>query len=190
MTEPPAAVELIMGFTNTVDLESGRDELSTPAGLARWLVDGGLVERSPDVTEADLRACLELRAGMREALDDGGAPASPHRLALADAVLARLPVMVTLTAATAPPDGGRPAAVLVPSPDLTGVSAAVARLAVAWAELVLTGRIRRLKRCAERRCGEVFWDTSRNHSRRWCSMRVCGNRAKVRRHTARRVGAG
>ncbi|PJE99414.1 hypothetical protein CUT44_05015 [Streptomyces carminius] len=190
MSEPPAVAGLIMSFTNTVDLESGREELSTPAGLARWLTGAGLAERSPDVTETDLRACLDLRTGMREALEDGGAPASPHRLALADAVLARLPVMITLTAATAPPGGGRPPAVLVPSPDLTGVSRAVARLAVAWAELVLTGQVRRLKRCAERRCGEVFWDTSRNHSRRWCSMQVCGNRAKARRHTARRTGTG
>ena len=193
MTGPSAAVELIADFANTVDLESGRDELATPAGLARWLVDAGLAERAPDVTEDDLQACLDLRTGMREALDDGGTPASPHRLALADAVLARLPLLVTLSAPAAPvapPDGGRAPAVLVPAPDLPAVSSAMARLAVAWAELVLTGRIRRLKRCAERRCGEVFWDTSRNHSRRWCSMQVCGNRAKARRHTARRAGTG
>ncbi|MZE75702.1 hypothetical protein GTY57_01290, partial [Streptomyces sp. SID5475] len=101
MPGPSAAVELIMGFTNTVDMESGRDELATPAGLARWLAAAGLVERPPGLTEAGHRACLDLRTGMREALDDGGAPASPHRLALADAVLARLPVTVTLPAACA-----------------------------------------------------------------------------------------
>ena len=43
--------------------------------------------------------------------------------------------------------------------------------------------------CAERdagRCAWLFLDTSRNHSRRFCSMRDCGNRAKQRRHYHRR----
>jgi predicted RNA-binding Zn ribbon-like protein len=45
--------------------------------------------------------------------------------------------------------------------------------------------------CAERelgRCAWLFLDTSRNHSRRFCSMRDCGNRAKQRRHYHRSKG--
>jgi predicted RNA-binding Zn ribbon-like protein len=38
---------------------------------------------------------------------------------------------------------------------------------------------------AERRCTWLFVDSSRNRSRRWCSMRDCGNRAKARRHYER-----
>jgi predicted RNA-binding Zn ribbon-like protein len=38
---------------------------------------------------------------------------------------------------------------------------------------------------AERRCTWLFADSSRNRSRRWCSMRDCGNRAKARRHYQR-----
>lgn len=38
-----------------------------------------------------------------------------------------------------------------------------------------------LRVCASDTCGWLFIDTSKNHSRRWCSMRDCGNRAKVRR---------
>ena len=37
-------------------------------------------------------------------------------------------------------------------------------------------------RCQGDNCGWLFADSSRNHSRRWCDMRDCGNRAKVRRH--------
>jgi predicted RNA-binding Zn ribbon-like protein len=37
----------------------------------------------------------------------------------------------------------------------------------------------RLKRCSNPACGLYFYDTTRNHSRRWCSMRTCGNRTKV-----------
>lgn len=37
----------------------------------------------------------------------------------------------------------------------------------------------RLKRCANPACGLYFYDTTRNHRRRWCSMKTCGNRMKV-----------
>lgn len=39
-----------------------------------------------------------------------------------------------------------------------------------------------LRECASDTCGWLFVDTSKNHSRRWCDMRDCGTRAKVRRH--------
>jgi len=47
----------------------------------------------------------------------------------------------------------------------------------------------RIRVCEERlvgRCAWLFLDTSRNHSRRFCSMDECGNRAKQRRHYQRR----
>ena len=45
-----------------------------------------------------------------------------------------------------------------------------------------------VRMCEERqvgRCDWLFVDTSRNHSRRFCSMQDCGNRAKQRRHYQR-----
>ncbi len=49
---------------------------------------------------------------------------------------------------------------------------------------LLTGDdLRRVGVCADDRgCGWLFYDTSRNRTRQWCSMRGCGNRAKARRH--------
>lgn len=43
-----------------------------------------------------------------------------------------------------------------------------------------------LRRCANPTCGWLFVDESRNGLRKWCEMRECGNRAKARRHYARR----
>ncbi|HTT33160.1 MAG TPA: CGNR zinc finger domain-containing protein [Methylomirabilota bacterium] len=68
--------------------------------------------------------------------------------------------------------------------------AAVARSA---AEIIAEGSQARLRICANPQCGLFFYDTSRTHQRRWCSMAVCGNRSKVaafaRRHAAgRRAG--
>jgi len=45
--------------------------------------------------------------------------------------------------------------------------------------------LQRLHQCPAARCGWLFLDTSRNRSRRWCSMRTCGNVAKAQRHYAR-----
>jgi predicted RNA-binding Zn ribbon-like protein len=39
--------------------------------------------------------------------------------------------------------------------------------------------------CASERCRWLFLDTSKNHSRRWCDMTICGNRMKARRFHAR-----
>jgi predicted RNA-binding Zn ribbon-like protein len=51
------------------------------------------------------------------------------------------------------------------------------------AELLVSEDLARVKECADDRgCGWLFVDTSRNRSRRWCSMESCGNWAKVRRH--------
>jgi predicted RNA-binding Zn ribbon-like protein len=65
--------------------------------------------------------------------------------------------------------------------------AAVARSA---AEIIEEGPRARLRLCANPRCGLFFYDTSRTHRRRWCSMTVCGNRHKVasfaRRHASTR----
>jgi len=46
----------------------------------------------------------------------------------------------------------------------------------------------RIRRCASPDCVLHFYDTSRNGTRRWCSMAGCGNRAKAARHAARRAG--
>ncbi len=51
---------------------------------------------------------------------------------------------------------------------------------------LLTGDTRtRLRVCDAHDCGWPFVDESRNRSRRWCDMRDCGNRAKVRRYRSR-----
>ena len=47
--------------------------------------------------------------------------------------------------------------------------------------LVLSPRLSRVRACAAGDCGWWFVDDTKNHSRRWCDMKLCGNREKVRR---------
>lgn len=50
------------------------------------------------------------------------------------------------------------------------------------AELITSEQLKRVGKCCDEECGWLFFDTSKNRSRRWCSMDSCGNVAKVRRH--------
>jgi predicted RNA-binding Zn ribbon-like protein len=54
---------------------------------------------------------------------------------------------------------------------------------------VLTNRADRalLRECADDVCAWMFIDRTRNHSRRWCDMETCGNRAKQRRFAKRQA---
>jgi predicted RNA-binding Zn ribbon-like protein len=53
-------------------------------------------------------------------------------------------------------------------------------------ELLFSHQITHMRTCDMDTCRWLFLDTSKNHSRRWCNMKVCGNRVKARRFQARR----
>ncbi len=57
------------------------------------------------------------------------------------------------------------------------------------AELLTSRELGRVRTCASEDCDWLFLDTSKNHSRRWCAMNSCGNRAKARRHYSRKKGS-
>ena len=56
-------------------------------------------------------------------------------------------------------------------------------------ELLTSDDMQVIRTCANKSCDWVFLDTSKNRSRRWCSMKSCGNRAKARRHQERQKQA-
>ncbi len=58
------------------------------------------------------------------------------------------------------------------------------------ADLLTSGDLTAIRECGGSACGWLFLDTSRNRTRRWCDMRLCGNRAKARRHHQRLRAAG
>lgn len=58
------------------------------------------------------------------------------------------------------------------------------------ADLLTGGDLSAVRQCSGHACGWLFLDTSRNRTRRWCEMRICGNRAKARRHHERVRAAG
>jgi predicted RNA-binding Zn ribbon-like protein len=60
-------------------------------------------------------------------------------------------------------------------------------LAQSFSQLMASGGLERVRACEADSCRWLFLDTSKNRSRRWCDMKVCGNRAKARRFQERRA---
>jgi predicted RNA-binding Zn ribbon-like protein len=69
------------------------------------------------------------------------------------------------------------------------IKAPLWRLAAAAGELMTSQEMANLRRCASNTCNWLFLDKTKSHTRRWCEMRVCGNRDKAarfyRKHKAR-----
>ncbi|MGN9838112.1 CGNR zinc finger domain-containing protein [Nonomuraea sp. H19] len=157
-----SSAELIRDFVNTYDVESDTDELASPAELALWLREHGLAGPHDRATDDDLHTAHALRDGLRAALrrEPAGLPA--------------LPLQVI---------AGESGPELVPAQG--GVPGGLARIAAAAVDASWD----RLKVCAEGTCQWAFIDSSKNRSRSWCSMRVCGNRTKTRAYRARKRGS-
>jgi predicted RNA-binding Zn ribbon-like protein len=69
--------------------------------------------------------------------------------------------------------------------EATGFDGIVWPIAHSAADLLTSDRLYKVRICEARTCAWLFLDESRNHSRRWCDMKVCGNREKARRHYQR-----
>ncbi len=160
----PGGLGLIEALVNSLNIETGADSLDSEAGRAAF----GLAE-----TEA--AAARELREALRAAcLAHAGHP--PHRATTPlDELLAAAPLLVTV----APGDG---AAALRPARPDTLTS----RVAAAIASAVADGTWLRLKACEAPDCHWAYYDRSPAGRSRWCSMSVCGARAKMRTYRARR----
>ena len=59
------------------------------------------------------------------------------------------------------------------------------KLAQSASDLLVSEDAKRVKGCGDPTCRWLFLDLSKNHTRRWCDMKTCGNRMKARRHQAR-----
>ncbi|GAA2246432.1 CGNR zinc finger domain-containing protein [Streptomyces atrovirens] len=160
---PPGKLALVQDLVNTLDVESGADALDTADGRAPF-----------GLTEDTAAFARELRESLRVTLlAHAGHP--PHRAVTPlGELLARAPLVVTVD----PADGS---AALAPVDD----GPLLSRIAAAVAEAVAAGTWNRLKACEADDCLWAYYDRSPAGRGRWCSMQVCGARAKMRRYRAK-----
>jgi predicted RNA-binding Zn ribbon-like protein len=166
------ALELVRDFVNTADLEDGEEKLADPQALQYWLLFHGLAELGDRASGADLEQALAVREALRELLraHTGVEADEDAASAVLDAAARGLGLQLRFTV-----DGVQ----FVPAArGLGGVLAAVA-------QTMADGSWVRLKACRSDTCRWAFIDNARNHSRQWCDMKVCGNRAKARAFRAR-----
>jgi predicted RNA-binding Zn ribbon-like protein len=158
------------------------ETLVTPDDLGLWLVRAQLAPAAPQVTRARLREARELReaidACMQAALAHEPAPAAA--VATIDAWLAHAGARTQLAVA----DDGTP--VLGQREPADPVKRALAAVALDAARMLGTpAEAARIRVCASATCSARFYDRSPAGRRRWCSMALCGNEAKARRHRER-----
>ena len=177
--EAPGKLRLVEEFVNTLDLDDGIDHLANPADLGAWFAARGLAR--PDVVAGpvDVRRAVELREALRAALlaNNGGAPLTDAAISVFNRVGRRARLVVQFD------DRGK--AALEPVTD--DLDAALGRLLAIVRDAMATGQWWRLKACRSDTCRWAFFDQSKNHSRHWCSMDVCGSQAKARTYRRRRA---
>jgi predicted RNA-binding Zn ribbon-like protein len=177
----PVELELVRDLANTIELDEDPlvDRIADPAALAAWLEARGL-GGGPALAERDVARAREFRGALRSLLHaNAGAPRDDDAVARLTAAGDKAPLRVRLDA-----EG---AARLEPA--AAGVSGLIAAALAAIARAQDAGTWERLKICAADDCQWAFYDRSRNRSRAWCSMEVCGNRAKARAYRERSASA-
>ena len=178
---------LALDTTNTVvhrrDAARRFDRFDDPAEIARFAAAASVFRREEvgrPLAVDDPSATASVVRSLREATDAlfrqavGGKPLDAGRMAgFLRACAAAIEGCGELTATAETPFGppGRPLRF-------------EAALAVSALSLMSSANLRRLKICPN--CDWLFLDRSRNSSRLWCDMTVCGNRAKAKRHYRRR----
>jgi predicted RNA-binding Zn ribbon-like protein len=177
----PAPLRLVQDFVNTEIPDFNQDDIATPDGLATWLRARGLAAEGDEVDAQLFVAARALRAALRElALANTlGIEPPPARATAIDEVLDAFPLVLRLH------DGLPRLASAVP-----GAVGGVAAIVAVVAEAQASGSWPRLKACRGETCGWVFYDASRNRSSSWCSMQVCGGRAKASSYRRRRATRG
>jgi len=174
---------LFVDFVNTLHWYEGApiELIGTHAEFAAWLSDHALPP--PEDVTGCLPEIHRLRAHVR-----GVTEALARRHGLPEADIAALHGALStptgsLTLVDA--DGAQPHLSFATDAAAAAVFGTQIALSVA---LFLRSRLRhRLKLCANPGCGFAFVDTSANATRRWCFMRYCGNRLKVRAFRRRQV---
>ena len=174
----PGDLRLVQSLVNSFyDLDRGVERLTTPEALAGWLRERGLLEPGLELDEHDLERAIGVREGLRALMFiNNGEPGDPGAIERLNRAL-RAPGLFLQLSPSDRPDFEAPR---------RDLDSALALIATIVAVAQLDGRWSRMKACPGHDCGWAFYDHSRNQASSWCSMSVCGQRAKAREYRRRR----
>ncbi|MCM2577831.1 CGNR zinc finger domain-containing protein [Streptomyces meridianus] len=177
----PEALALVQDLANTVDVELADDGLRTVADLSAFCAAHGLGRLRFGAD--DVAPARRLREALRDVCRaHAGFDVPAESTAALDDLFGRAPLVL----ATGPAGEARP----VPAPGLDGLPALTARLAAGVLTAVADGTWQRLKACSAPECRWVYYDRSPAGRSRWCTMSLCGSRAKMRAYRDRTRATG
>ncbi len=168
--------DLVVDFINTVDLRPYSEACDSPEHLVDWLAEHGLVVPATHASGAEYDEAIRVREALRDllAVQNGLEADIPAASAELTAAAARAKLELRFV------DGASRL-----EPAASGVRGAVGRI-LAEVQIGMTdGTWARMKACRAEDCRWAFLDTAKNQTRAWCTMRSCGNRAKVRAYRER-----
>ena len=171
-SDVPAHTLLVRDFVNTVEWQVDHDTWGQPDDLEAWF-RGRAGIAVGELREDDLLQAKQLREGLRSVLlTHAGHDPVPAALGQLNRALREVPVQLQFGS------DGEPAL----RADGPGIREPLARILEAITLAQADGSWARLKACGRDSCRWAYWDRSRNHSARWCSMAGCGSVIKQRRH--------
>jgi len=180
---------LAIDFTNTVGDRGAEpvEHFRTFGDVVAWAEARGLLARGaaaalrqraadePEAAARTFRSAMVLREALYNVL---AAASSGRRVRPADLNVVNQHVADTFKGAALAASGGRFLLETRADAWLDPVTRPVVRAAV---DLLTSDTLNHVGRCADEECAWLFLDTTRSRTRRWCDMRSCGNRNKVRR---------
>ncbi|MEU8184054.1 CGNR zinc finger domain-containing protein [Micromonospora sp. NPDC049044] len=172
----PGPLALVQDLANTVDIEAGRDTLVGVDDLVAFCAAHDLP--APTRTGDELAAVRRLREALRDVCQaHAGVDVPPATRTTLAELFRDAPLTVEIDAH----GRARP----VPPPGLTGAAALTAEVGRVVLVAEADGTWPRLKACAAHECRWVYYDHSPAGRSRWCTMSICGSRAKMRAYRDR-----
>lgn len=196
-----AALDLVNSLDNRFRADGPNEMLASYGDVLRFLAESGLLSRqrarllskviAPDAAERALQSIRELREATAVVFYGSleGKPPAPQDVRVLERYFMNASQHRELRWATGPGDDPdtpdrpdrRPGLAwhwgrFETEPDLP-----LWILSEAVADVLLCDKMARVRTCDVHTCRWLFLDTSKNHTRRWCNMKVCGNRMKARR---------
>lgn len=187
------ALRLWLEFINTELPAGGADALASFDGYVTWLERVAILDEERGATlrrrsllqpagaTAALLEARRMRAALRALAERGPGTDKSRALALAELnrVLGRSAGMRRVEQL----EDGRYVRSFVAAGD--AFAGLLLPLVESATDSLVRGELGRVRRCASARCARVFYDYTKNGSRRWCAMGTCGNRAKATRFRAK-----
>ena len=173
----PGGLEDVRTFLSLHEHVEGSDESLPPTAdsVLAWLRRRNLIDPSTTADPADLTWALSIREALRTKVHEhSGAPRDHDAVEVLNRAAGDTGLQLCFGC-----DENRL------HTEVDGVRGAIGTILGTAFLADLDGTFHRLRECQDPTCPTVFYDRSKNHTAKWCSMASCGNRNKVRKFRER-----